>query len=145
MPIATQQEFEWKVGDKAFYEHKEVTIDRIADDCVREVNDGRSITSGHRFNEHIFPVTEGGRAIVDWFHEQYEALCQMPGNRLLNWPRLAAVINNKFVEAMRHFHAKNLAESRFSLVNAAMFFNTVKDLVASVTEVELEGIKIFKE
>ena len=40
MPTAMQQGFSWKVGDKAFHEHKEVTICEIEDGHATEVTDG---------------------------------------------------------------------------------------------------------
>ena len=139
MPTATQQEFSWKVGDKAFHDHEEVTITDIEDGRVTGLTNGY-IRSGYwNFNPELFPVTDGGRKIVDFFHEQYEDLHKMPGNRLFNWPDLARAIELKFVETMRSYHAGSTPE----VLKAGLFFRTVKDFAATVIAVNVDGVFLF--
>jgi hypothetical protein len=138
-----QQGFSWKVGDKAFHEHKEVTIREIEDGRVTEVSDGYFSHGYWNFNDELFPVTEGGRKIVDFFHEQYDILHKLPGNRLFNWPDLARAIDQKFNDTMRGYHAGDAAEVIRHLYNAGIFFRQVHVWAARATGVTVDGIRLF--
>ena len=144
MPSVTQQEINWKVGDKAFFEHKEVTIrDVEPNGRVHGVTDGMFITGGYHFNDRLFPVTEGGQKIVDFFQSEYEALVEMPGENLFNWPDLAAEINERFDETMRSYHAGNTAEVDCSLLRAGLFFRQIRLYTAEVLAIKIGRLSLF--
>jgi len=146
MLTATQQEqgIEWKVGDKAFFEHQEVTIHDVEPDGrVHGVSDGSFITGSFRLNERLFPVTDGGRKIVNFFHSQYEALHKMPGNRLFNWPDLAGAIDSKFTETMRKYHAGDETGVLRDLMFAGVFFARVRAYAIEATTIVVDGIRLF--
>jgi hypothetical protein len=143
MPLDTQQGINWKVGDKAFYEHKEVTIREIEDGRVYCVTDGMFMTSGSRINEHLFPITEGGKKIVDFFHEQYEALHEMPGENMFNWPDLARDINERFDETMRSYHAGDANSVTVHLAQAGLLFRQIRVVTTEVLGTKLGNLYLF--
>ena len=144
MLTATQPGFSWKVGDKAFHEYKEVTIREIEDGRVTEVSDGYFISSfSHGYNDELFPITEEGKKIADFFHEQHEALYKLSGNRLFNWPDLAHAINEKFNETMRCYHSGDVAGVVAHLYRAGQFFLTVQRWAHRATTVTVDGIFLF--
>jgi hypothetical protein len=147
MLTATQQEqgIEWKVGDKAFFEHQEVTIHDVEPDGrVHGVSDGSFITGSFRLNERLFPVTDGGRKIVNFFHSQYEALHKMPGNRLFNWPDLSHAIDGKFTETMRKYHAGDEAGVLNRVCSYPREEHTCEHQVAEATTIVVDGVRVFE-
>lgn len=150
MPIAQQPGLEWRVGDKALYECKVVTIQKVEPNGrVSSVTDGLFDMGGGRINEHLFPVSEGGKEIASFFESQCDELHKLPGTRLLNWPSLAAMINVKFDAAMRDYHntdmkfVSNLKPVTKHIMEATLFFHTVRTYMQMVTEIKVEGFPLF--
>ena len=145
MPTATPLEFSWKVGDKAFYEYKEVTLHEVEEGRVYAVCDGKFITSGSRMSDHLFPITESGREVVAFFYEHSATLRSMRGWRLLNWPGISSVINEKFEAAMRLLQTAGEIETLLALQSAERFFDEVKQRTEEALNVMVEGVPVFNQ
>lgn len=143
MPSATQQEIKWKIGDKVFHDHEEKTITKIEDGRVTGLATQYIHEGFNNVNDEIFPVTEGGRKIVDFFHEQYMALHKIPGNRLFNWPDLAYAIEDRFLQTMRCYHSGDESGVIGHLYRAGKFFEEVQVWAAKATAVTVGGFRLF--
>jgi hypothetical protein len=142
MLTVTQQEFKWKVGDKVLHEYEEKTITDMTKGRVFGLV-SEFFRSYGNFNDEIFPLTEEGKLIADFFHEQEQLLHKLPGSRMLNWPSLACVIRERFNTVMRCHHAGDMLGVVEQTLLATTFFRTIHGHIAVVAAVTVEGFSLF--
>jgi len=139
-----QVQHQFNVGDPVLYEFKRV--------FVEQVNEGGRVLSvrndigswGGCGEGEVFPVTDEGLGLVEFFSGQYDNLRELDAKaRVLNWPDIAAYMQREFVRVM------TLAENRdlLGMVKAVREMNDWCLAVANthwqVTTIPVNGVFVI--
>lgn len=100
MPTLQATRTEFKVGDPALYDFKEVTVEEVYKGSPTSVRDAYFSYGIGRSN--VFPVTEEGQKIASFFKGHYDYLHMIDGEGagIFNWPDIAGHLQQRFDRAM---------------------------------------------
>lgn len=146
MPIVMQPVSNWKKGDKALFEHKQVTITDVEDGHVWSVSDGMFSTSGNNLTNRLFPLSDKGLEIAKTYEDWYNSLYKLAETMNLNWPDISGHTDDMFEESMRMLIGNGGETSEGlsgSLLKAAEFFAATIAKINFVKNLTVDGIQIF--
>jgi hypothetical protein len=142
MPTLTPLQLDWKVGDKALYEFKTVTINSV-DKHGGSVSDGIGITGlGNSFHDSLFPVTRDGLRISRAFSQRWDALNNAVGARSLNIPSIHDRVTAMYNTAMRLLN--DVVESERTVERGMRFLDEVQVQLNVALNLNVNGTPVIR-